>query len=140
MRAAVSILLVLHLLHLPVPCPDLDGECRGVPIEGLAAANAWHLVLLGVRPNDDVDRGPIRPREQDSDGNPSQSPFCDHAAIAASDSHLVGTLAGEWDSLPLCFSPPLDVGGLRGRSVRLSWLEIAGGGPPISPRCSVLRI
>ena len=52
--------LVLQLLHLPLPCPDLDGECRGTPIGNIADANAWHPLLLGVRPNDDIDRGPIR--------------------------------------------------------------------------------
>ena len=40
--------------------PDLDGECRGTPIQSLVEGQAWHPILLGVRPNDDVDRGPIR--------------------------------------------------------------------------------
>ena len=139
MRAAVSILLVLHLLHLPVPCPDLDGECRGVPIEGLADANAWHVVLLGVRPNDDVDRGPIRPI--DSDDDPSQSPFCDQAAVAATNPHAgTGAVAGELDLLEACVSPEIGAGLLNGNSLRLSGLEIRGDGPPLSRRDSVLRI
>lgn len=53
-------ILVLHTVHAPVPVPDLDGECRGTPIPSLADCRAWHPVLLGVRPNDDVDRGPVR--------------------------------------------------------------------------------
>lgn len=43
--------------------PDLDGECRGTPIHSLMEGQAWHPILLGVRPNDDVDRGPIRTDE-----------------------------------------------------------------------------
>jgi hypothetical protein len=139
MRAALSILLVLHLLHLPVPCPDLDGECRGVPIEGLADANAWHIVLLGVRPNDDVDRGPIRPVDSDHDSSPS--PFCNHAAVAASKSHVgASAITGEPDLMEACFSPELDPSRLSGSSLRLSWLQIRGEGPPLLQRDSVLRI
>lgn len=53
-------LLILTTLHVPVYLPDTDGECRGAPIGSLIEAQAWHPVLLGVRPNDDIDRGPIR--------------------------------------------------------------------------------
>ena len=138
MRATVSILLALHLLHLPVLCPDLDGECRGVPIEGLADAKAWHIILLGVRPNDDVDRGPIRPFGHDSD-EPSQSPFGDHAAVTAA--HVNGaTVAGEMDLLPVCLAPELDPGRPRGNAIRLSWLAMPGDGPPTTQCDSVLRI
>lgn len=83
MRSLLSIVLILQLLHLPVPYPDLDGECRGVPIQSLADGNAWHIVLLGVRPNDDVDRGPIRPLDENSTADPLHSPFGDPAMIAA---------------------------------------------------------
>ena len=60
MRYLVGWVLILHAVHLPIPFPDLDGECRGTPIQSLAEEQAWHIVLLGVRPHDDIDRGPIR--------------------------------------------------------------------------------
>lgn len=87
MNAAISILMILQLVHVPILCPDLDGECRGVPIESLAEGHAWHVVLLGVLPNDDVDRGPIRSQNQDSPWRHTESPFGDPAMIAASHTH-----------------------------------------------------
>jgi hypothetical protein len=73
-RHVVILLLSLHLAHVPVPVPDLDGEWQGAAIGGLTDTNAWGFVLLGVRPNDDVDHGPIRqdrPGDRtDSDGSP----------------------------------------------------------------------
>lgn len=75
MRAIFAIILVLQLLHLPVPCPDLDGECRGTPIESIADGNAWHLLITGVRPNSDIDRGPIHSGSKDFDDPLTQSPF-----------------------------------------------------------------
>jgi hypothetical protein len=110
-----------------------------VPTEGLADANAWHVVLLGVRPHDDVDRGPIRPVQDDSDDDRSQSPFGDHAAIAVA--HVNGaTVAGEMDLLPVCLAPELDPGHPSGNAIRLSWLAMPGDGPPITQCHSVLRI
>lgn len=82
MRSLLSIVLILQLIHLPVLFPDLDGECRGVPIQSLADGNAWHVVLLGVLPNNDVDRGPIRPLDENSTADPLHSPFGDPAMIA----------------------------------------------------------
>lgn len=79
--------LIATLLHCPVPCPDLDGECRGVPIENLADVNAWHVLLIGVKPNDDIDRGPIRQRDNNSTDDPAQSPFGDMGMSLASVSH-----------------------------------------------------
>ena len=76
MRRALLWILVLNTLHLPIPCPDLDGECRGAPIHSLAEAHAWHLCLLGVRPNDDIDRGPFR-RGDGQERAPTGSPFGD---------------------------------------------------------------
>lgn len=70
MRLAISWILLLNMLHLPVPCPDLDGECRGVAILSLFEAHAWHVMMLGVRPNDDIDRGPIR---TDENGQPESA-------------------------------------------------------------------
>jgi len=78
-RAGLLFLLVLQMLHLPLPCPDLDGECRGTPILSLADANAWHTLLLGVRPNDDVDRGPFRNDRSEGRKTPSDSPYDDLA-------------------------------------------------------------
>jgi hypothetical protein len=66
------LVLALHTVHAPIPVPDLDGECRGTPIHSLAEGSAWHPVLLGVRPNDDVDRGPIRTDEPGSRFDGSQ--------------------------------------------------------------------
>lgn len=69
----VTWILILHTLHAPVFMPDTDGECRGAPIESLIESQAWHPVLLGVRPNDDIDRGPIRTGdEQESSFDGSQ--------------------------------------------------------------------
>ena len=83
-RVCLLFILVLQMLHLPLPCPDLDGECRGTPILSLADANAWHLLITGVRPNDDVDRGPFRTDDSDRHRVPSDSPYRDLAICGAS--------------------------------------------------------
>ncbi len=75
MKAGVVWLLILLTIHAPVPCPDLDGECRGTPIESLAEMQAWHVLLLGIRPNDDIDRGPIRPSDEESPLSSDETPF-----------------------------------------------------------------
>ena len=75
MRVWLLWILVLQTLHLPVPFPDLDGECRGMPIQSLTDACAWHVLILGVCPNKDVDRGPFRTDEQNEGTSPVGSPF-----------------------------------------------------------------
>ena len=78
-RQLLILVLVLHTVHAPIPLPDLDGECRGTPIHSLIEGHAWHPILLGVRPNDDVDRGPIR---TDRSGNTFDlAPFGEFANI-----------------------------------------------------------
>lgn len=72
-RSILILTLALHIVHVPILVPDLDGECRGVPIGSLIERQAWHPILLGVRPNDDVDRGPIR--TEGSDRGLDASPF-----------------------------------------------------------------
>jgi len=85
-------ILVLHTAHAPLPVPDLDGECRGIPITSLTDCHAWHPVLLGIRPNDDVDRGPIRtPCERESCFDGSQ--FGDLAICAARPAHVAPPMA-----------------------------------------------
>lgn len=84
MRSIFSWILVLHLLHLPIPAPDLDGECRGTPIHSLCELHAWHTFILGVRPNDDIDQGPIRTDDERNSGVPGGSPFGDPAINASS--------------------------------------------------------
>lgn len=79
MRTVLGWILIVHVLHLPVPFPDLDGECRGAPINSLSELHAWHVLLIGVRPNDDIDRGPIH-----TDGDPQSN---------ASDDSLFGDWA-----------------------------------------------
>lgn len=128
--------LMAVLLHCPIPCPDLDGECRGVPIESLADANAWHVLLLGVRPNDDIDRGPIRPKDKAPQDDPSQSPFGDHAMVATAHGQ---SATAELVSCPVVLSADFVAGHLSG-SNRLDRFETLDGGPPITPRHSVLRI
>lgn len=84
--------LVLHTVHAPVPVPDLDGECRGIPIHSLVDSRAWHPVLLGIRPNDDVDRGPIRTsndRESTFDG----SQFGDLAIRSGRPAHVAAPIS-----------------------------------------------
>lgn len=82
MRALLLWFLVLNTLHLPVPCLDLDGECRGTPIHSVSEAHAWHVLLLGVRPNNDIDRGPIRTDSQGRRESPADAPFDDLAINA----------------------------------------------------------
>lgn len=76
-------LLILQMLHLPLPCPDLDGECRGTPIESLNDSNAWHVVITGILPNVDVDRGPFRSDDPERENRPSDSPYGDLAISSA---------------------------------------------------------
>ncbi|AMV16474.1 hypothetical protein [Planctomyces sp. SH-PL14] len=83
MRTILVVLMLCHAIHLPVPCPDLDGECRGVPIRSLTEQNAWHFFFLGIRPAADIDRGPF---SLDDEGLPERglgTPFDDVAVAAA---------------------------------------------------------
>lgn len=80
MHRFLTWVLILHTLHAPVFMPDTDGECRGAPIESLTESQAWHPVLLGVRPNDDLDRGPIRTGDQ-QDSSFDGSQFGDLAIL-----------------------------------------------------------
>lgn len=101
MRLIVAIILVLQLLHLPVPCPDLDGECRGTPIESIADENAWHLLITGVRPNSDIDRGPIQSGSKDFDDPLTQSPFGELTIVGSAQCECkVSTSKLTW--LPKC--------------------------------------
>lgn len=83
LRVYLLLILVLQMLHLPLPCPDLDWECRGTPILSLADANAWHLLITGIRPNDDIDRGPFRSDDSDRHRVPSDSLYGDLAISGA---------------------------------------------------------
>jgi hypothetical protein len=71
----IVLLLGLHMAHVPVPVPDLDGEWQGVEIGGLSDSRAWGIVLLGVCPNDDVDHGPVRSEGRPGNLDPVESPF-----------------------------------------------------------------
>lgn len=84
MRTAIAWMLIVHSLHVPVPFPDLDGECRGAPILSLSEWHAWHVLLLGVRPQDDIDRGPIRPQNNSQNHGASDTPFGDMGIVTAS--------------------------------------------------------
>ncbi len=91
MKTGVAWLLILLSIHAPIPCPDLDGECRGTPIESLAEAQAWHVLLLGIRPADDIDRGPIRPSDSEHPVTPDETPF-GKLSIVGSAAPTVGEL------------------------------------------------
>lgn len=92
MNRFLTWVLILSTLHVPVYLPDTDGECRGTPIESLIESQAWHPVLLGVRPNDDIDRGPIRTDdEQESSFDGSQ--FGDVAILGSVSANAVGSAA-----------------------------------------------
>ena len=106
MKAGVVWLLILLTIHAPVPCPDLDGECRGTPIESLAEMQAWHVLLLGIRPNDDIDRGPIRPSDEESPLSSDETPFGKLVVVSgsvSSSASMVQLGAAEpigWNHLP----------------------------------------
>ncbi len=83
MRPVVAWILILHACHFPIPFPDLDGECRGAPIASLGELEAWHVLMIGVRPNNDVDRGPIRTGRESEGADGNLNPLGDPATIAA---------------------------------------------------------
>jgi len=66
-----------------MPCADLDGECRGTPIVSLMDANAWHVLVLGVQPCTDIDRGPFGSDEQGKDRPSQESPYGDSGMVTA---------------------------------------------------------
>lgn len=100
MKSGIAWLLILLTIHAPVPCPDLDGECRGVPIEGLAEMQAWHVLMLGIRPNDDIDRGPIRPSDQENPTTPDETPLGKLAVVSVAVTHSANAVA-VWDLEPI---------------------------------------
>lgn len=99
MKTVVIWLLILLTIHAPIPCPDLDGECRGTPIESLAEMQAWHVLMLGIRPNDDIDRGPIRPSDQGNPSTPDETPLGKLAVVSIADSYSAST-ATVWTADP----------------------------------------
>ena len=127
MKSGVAWLLILLTIHAPVPCPDLDGECRGTPIESLAEMQAWHVLMLGVRPNDDIDRGPIRPSDQGHPTTPDETPFGKLAVVSIAVSHSASAVA-VWDVEPIGWEhlPLLAV------DLKLSGVIPVGGRPPIA--------
>ncbi len=83
MRRVLSCVLLLHILHVPIPFPDLDGECRGATISSLFEGHAWHVLLIGVRPQDDIDRGPIHTSQDPTKPTRDEPAFGDWAISAA---------------------------------------------------------
>jgi len=83
----IVVLLILLVAHLPLPCYDIDGENQGVPTHGIFDPAAWHLMFLGVLPEDDIDRGPINSQHQDEHGGGSafDAPFVVCAMTAPPD-------------------------------------------------------
>lgn len=93
MKTCLTWLLVLLTIHAPVPCPDLDGECRGTPINSLTETQAWHVLLLGIRPADDIDRGPIRPSDSEHPVMPDETPFGKLSIIGSAAPSVAGLVA-----------------------------------------------
>jgi len=85
-RRLLVIIVILHTGHAPVPVPDLDGEWQGVAVGGLTDPAAWGFVLLGVRANDDIDRGPVRHESPCDTSDPTGQPFGDIAVSGSASS------------------------------------------------------
>lgn len=103
LRLLIS-LLIMQMLHLPLPCPDLDGECRGTPIKSLIESSAWHVVITGIRPNDDVDRGPFRINDSERKNRLSESPYGDLALSSAPVTVTQGTTTESNDLIRNAFT------------------------------------
>lgn len=100
MKTSIAWLLILLTIHAPIPCPDLDGECRGSPIESLAEMQAWHVLMLGIRPNEDIDRGPIRPSDEEHPTTPDETPFGKLAVVSVAVSHSASAVAlWDWEQI-----------------------------------------
>lgn len=100
MRTILIWILLAHAIHLPVPFPDLDGECRGAPIQSISESSAWHVMMVGVRPNDDIDRGPIRTHD-DGRNAPAGESILGEAAYVASPANSLALRASLDSSFPL---------------------------------------
>lgn len=127
MKTSIAWLLILLTIHAPIPCPDLDGECRGTPIESLAEMQAWHVLMLGVRPNDDIDRGPIRPSDEEHPTTPDETPLGKLAVVSVAVSQSASVVA-LWD-LEQIGSDDLP---LLTVDLNLSDAAPVGWGPPIA--------
>ncbi len=92
--------LVAHVLHIPVPFPDLDGGRQGTPTAGISDLDTWQIVLVGVLPNEDIDRGPIRNSNGPIPEKPQGSPFGPEVIVSGSVC-LSEPLTGVLES-PLC--------------------------------------
>lgn len=142
MRLFVIIVLILNAIHCPIPFPDLDGECRGVPIVSLTDANAWHVLMLGVVPNDDIDNGPVRTGDDRPLDNARPSAFDELDAVVqtrSNDATHVVSCTSHASQAFLFFAPELSshfryaAGCQQSRPVCLE-------GSTASPRCDVLRV
>lgn len=114
MRSALVWVLILHALHLPVPFPDLDGECRGAPILSLCEWHAWHVLMIGIRPSDDIDRGPIHSNGDSRTNAADDTPFGGLAIVAASNVAAPSV----WDALcptPMDRCPEISIGDFTDR-------------------------
>jgi hypothetical protein len=83
-RTTCSILwlVLVCVAHVPLPCFDGDWEDRGIPFDSVFDPHAWHTLLLGIVPPDDIDRGPFRDDAGDS-GSPYGLPFLVRTVTAA---------------------------------------------------------
>lgn len=81
MRAVLAWIMIVHVIHPPIPVPDLDGECRGTPIHSLAESHAWHVMLISLQPNEDIDRGPRQSAGDSGDEIAGESPFGSSATL-----------------------------------------------------------
>jgi hypothetical protein len=76
---------VLLIGHIPLPWYDSDGENRGIVTRGVTDPAAWHIILLGVQPETDVDRGPFSsaPLDQHPEGSKFDAPYISAGRVVA---------------------------------------------------------